>query len=216
MNPIHAVFALLLAVSSGASAMNRCVDAQGKVSYSDRPCASDDQQSRVRIVEPSGFRPEKQSTLRASTLQAAPVDRAGAGAGGGAIMLTDARRVACEDAKRAYHFLPSRVPPRTTLAQMASTRKAAEVACQKPILMSEDEFKMVANEAALREARAMADAASDEPSRARNENSAVVCNAGRCTDQRGSDFRPVNGLSGVLEGANGRRCNMRPGGLVCD
>lgn len=56
----HAVFMIsLLGASLGVLAMNRCTDASGKVSYSDKPCPIADRQSRVTIVDSARFDHER-------------------------------------------------------------------------------------------------------------------------------------------------------------
>ena len=139
----------LLTASFGASAMNRCTDATGKVSYSDKPCPGNDQQSRVTITKNSGFKGERApARLDAGALeqpsrsmqQAAPQVAAGAGQS----VEISRPSPTCSNAMRTYDSqATTRIKP--NLIDMELSRKEAEEACGKRVpkmreqIVAEDE-----------------------------------------------------------------------------
>jgi hypothetical protein len=223
-----ALAATLAAVASNATAMNRCVDAQGKVSYTDRPCDGAEQQSRVKIVDSKGFNPERRSSRRveasapAFSADRAPPQHAGAQSPQAAFIgepskLDYSQRVRCNNVRGDYESMRSKSIPAPSAQQMAHARGAAEQACQQEIPVSDEERKVHAAERIASEGRAMA--AQDAAGRLQeNEHRRVdvSCNGGRCSDSSGNEYRPLGGNPAVLQGPRGQRCTMRPMTNRCD
>jgi hypothetical protein len=125
-------------------ALNRCVDSAGRVSYSDRQCDKHQYQTnlgRVRTV-PEPVQPRAAAASAPSargTASSAPATPTAAGS------LGTWRPIECERALWDYDRLPSRVRPKTTVAEMARRRVAAEDICQRPVAVSDAERSWVSH-----------------------------------------------------------------------
>lgn len=146
--------ALLLAAAS-ALALNRCVDASGKVNYSDKPCAGAEQQTRIKIQDNKGFNAERRPSRQLEGAATPMRDRAvqsvspnggqvGAGAQVGAASITATPGPECSNAMRTYDTqATTRI--KANLIDTEISRKAAEEACGKRVpkmreqIIAEDE-----------------------------------------------------------------------------
>lgn len=123
---------LLLLAYSGAFALNRCVAPDGTVSYSDRPCPSTEQQSKVKIMDSKGFVPERAPLpqVDAQRERADVEQRKDLTPDGGHARIgvsTD-----CKNAMRTYEaYATTRVKP--SASDMEGARVAAQRACGKSI-----------------------------------------------------------------------------------
>jgi hypothetical protein len=222
------VLVALLLASSGALALNRCVDASGKVTYTERPCGGAEQQSRIKIQDSKGFNPERQPARRVEgSAPAFSADRAAPQRAGGPpsqvgfigepSKLDYTQRMQCKNVRGDYESMRSKSIPAPSAQQMAHARDAADQACQEAIPVSDEERKVLAAERIASEGRAMA--SQDAAGRLLdNEHRRVdvSCNGGRCSDSRGNEYRPLGGNPTVLQGPRGQRCTMRPMTNRCD
>jgi Domain of unknown function (DUF4124) len=226
MRLAHAYVTLvLLFMSSGAAALNRCTDANGKVAYSDKPCASTEQQSKVKIQDNKGFNPERlparqvETSAPAFSSDRAP-QRTGAqgpqiGSIGEPSKLEYSQRIRCKNVRGDYESMRSRSIPAPSALQMAHARRAADEACQEAVPVSDEERKVMAKEGLLHDARAGAGADS-MAARRRDDPPQVRCNGVNCSDQHGNRYEHRIGTPpGTLTSRDGNRCTQLPGTYVC-
>jgi Domain of unknown function (DUF4124) len=228
MQTLVAVASLIacLSLSAPAHALNRCTDASGKVTYSDKPCASAEQQSKVKIQDNKGFNPERLPTRQVET--AAPAyssdrglpQRTGAqgpqiGSIGEPSKLDYSQRIRCKNVRGDYESMRSRSIPTPSALQMEHARRAAEEACQEAVPVSDEERKVMAKEGLLQDARAVAGSDS-MAARRRDDPPQVRCNGVNCSDQHGNRYEHRFGTPpGTLTSRDGNRCKLQPGTYVC-
>jgi hypothetical protein len=214
---------VLLAASLGANALNRCADASGKVTYSDKPCAGSEQRSRVTVHDSAGFNPERapRTDVRAQQLGTLPHrgrSQAVAAVPGAVHMGRTQEQLACDAAKRDYEHAASTRVGRPSSMQLAQMRRTTDIACGLPTADSAARISALTEQEQLAAAQRRLRAAQEalEPRKQANPRTSVTCNAGACSDFAGKPFYPVIGLQGVLESHDGRRCTIRPLTNVCD
>lgn len=152
-----AVVALAAAlVAPAALALNRCTDAAGKVSYSDKPCQSGEQRTSVQIVDSKGFAPPPPPQPKPARSEPRAAG-APAPTGGVTVIGGDPR---CARAKREYENMSAATVGRApSVADFYNARKAARSACGEVIDMSRDEGEIIAREQSDRANRISADRA---------------------------------------------------------
>jgi Domain of unknown function (DUF4124) len=204
--------ALLLSTVS-VSAMNRCTDANGKVTYSDKPCPSAEQRSRVKIVDSAGFVPERAPRLTSvepvdSTRR--PVPAIDAAQSPARIGRTQAE-IRCANAKHDYEFQAGSKHKR--LADMRAAKIAAAQACGAEVAATEEHTALELQAQRLAERRA-------EAQRRRQEaltsmDGAVVhnCDGGGCNTSEG---RITGNPRATMAGPNGVTCRFVGDRLHCN
>ena len=200
--------ALLLSTVS-VSAMNRCTDASGKVTYSDKPCPSTDQKARVTIVDSAGFNPERAPQRQAVD----PIDAQAAAQGPVLIGKTQAE-LRCVNAKRAYESRAGSKHNR--LADMRTAKIAAAQACDDEVAATEEHraLELQAQQRAERAKQAQQQQQLRDASRVSMQGAAVFsCDSGGCYTSQG---RIVGDPRATMTGPSGTTCRLVGDRLQCN
>ena len=200
------IIVALLVASLGVSAMYRCTDANGKVTYSDKPCASTDQKARVKIVDSAGFNPERAPQRQAVD----PVDAQPVPQGPVLIGKTQAE-LRCDNAKRAYESHAGSKHNR--LADMRAAKIAAAQACGDEVAATEEHRALELQAQRLAERRA--ETQQQRQAALTSMQGAVVfdCDRGGCNTSQG---RIMGDPRTTMTGPSGVTCRLVFERLQCN
>ena len=209
------ILALLLS-TAGVSAMNRCTDANGKVTYSDKPCPSAEQRSRVKIVDSAGFDPERAPRPLAvdpldSTRRPAPATDAHAAAQRPALIGKTQDEIRCANAKRDYEFRAG--SKHTRLADMRAAKIAAAQACGDAVAATEVHSALELQAQQLAERRAVAQRQRQDALTSMQDAVVFDCDRGGCNTSQG---RIMGDPRAMLIGPSGITCRVVADRLQCN
>lgn len=205
---------VLFATSTGAIAVNKCTDAAGKVTLTDKPCQSTEQRERVEITESSGgFRPE-QPPLRLEPVQPTrlPTTPVTASASPRVQIGYTQAELECANAKREHLFKASSKLAKREEVEGAFLRSVA--ACEGTE-RSREELARLQQREAQRRTEAMASAQQQRDATLSAVPGMVVfnCDGGGCNTSLG---RLSGDPRSTMRGPNGITCQRVGPQLHCN